>query len=64
MLVLSRRRNEKLVIVTPKGEELVVCVIDVRGDRVKLGVEAPADHAIHREEIMQAIQAEQSGQPA
>lgn len=63
MLVLSRKRNEKIVIVTPSGEEIVVGVIEVRGDRVRLGMEAPRDHSIHREEVMQAIRAEQSAQP-
>jgi carbon storage regulator len=47
MLVLSRKRGERIVI----GEHVTVTVLDVRGDRVKLGFAAPAEMPIHREEI-------------
>jgi carbon storage regulator len=60
MLVLSRKRNEKIVVMTPNGEEIVFCVLEIRADRVRIGVEAPKDHAIHREEIIQAIRAEKT----
>ena len=47
MLVLSRKRGEGIVI----GEHVTVTVLEVRGDRVKLGFIAPAETPIHREEI-------------
>lgn len=54
MLVLSRRLGESIVI----GNEVVVRVIEVRGDQVKLGIEAPRSVQIHREEIYLELQAE------
>lgn len=51
MLVLSRKKNEKVII----GENIEVRVIDVRGDRVKLGFVGPADVPIHREEVFRRI---------
>lgn len=51
MLVLSRKKNESIVI----GENVVVTVIEIRGDKVRLGIEAPKDVAVHRKEIMEAI---------
>jgi carbon storage regulator len=57
MLVLSRKRNEQIVI----GENIVVTVVDVRGDKVRLGVDAPQDVPIHRHEIHDAIQKESGG---
>lgn len=54
MLVLSRYRDESIVI-TAGDERIVVTVIDVRGDKVRLGVDA-ADHvAVNRDEIQQSI---------
>ncbi len=64
MLVLSRKRGENVVVVTPSGEQITICVIEIRGDRARMGFEAPKEYAIHREELMQAIHAEQSAQPA
>jgi len=54
MLVLSRKVNEKIVI----GEEITVTVVSIRGDKVRLGVEAAADIPIHRAEIHEAIEQE------
>jgi carbon storage regulator len=51
MLVLSRKRGEGIVI----AENVTVRILDVRGDRVKLGFVAPAETPIHREEIHQKI---------
>ena len=56
MLVLSRKRNESVVI----NENIVVTVVEVRGDRVRLGIQAPRDVPIHRSEILAAIQQEQA----
>lgn len=54
MLVLSRRRDEKIVI----GGGIVITIVEVRGDKVRLGIEAPADVPVHRSEVYEAIQRE------
>lgn len=51
MLVLSRYRDESIVI----GDDVVVTVVDVRGDRVRLGIQAPPHVSVHRREIYNAI---------
>lgn len=55
MLVLSRCRNEKILI----GDNIEVMIVDVRGDKVRLGIVAPEEVSIHREEVYLAIQQEQ-----
>lgn len=52
MLVLSRKKNESIVI----RDDITVTVIEIRGDKVRLGVEAPKDVPIHRNEVYEAIQ--------
>ncbi|MGI5830934.1 MAG: carbon storage regulator CsrA [Thermoguttaceae bacterium] len=52
MLVLSRKKNESIVI----NDNITVVVIEVRGDKVRLGIEAPKDVPVHRKEIYNAIQ--------
>ena len=54
MLVLSRHPDEKIHI----GENIVVTVVEVRGDRVRIGIEAPREVAVHRQEIFEAIRQE------
>ena len=54
MLVLSRKKDEKIVI----GDQITLMVIDIRGDKVRLGIEAPKDVAVHRQEVYEAIQKE------
>jgi carbon storage regulator len=54
MLILSRRVNEKIVI----GEDVVISVVEVRGDQVKLGIEAPRNVKVFRQEVFDAIQEE------
>jgi carbon storage regulator len=56
MLVLSRRRDESIMI----GEEITIKIVDVRGDKVRLGIDAPPSISVHREEVFQAIQDEQT----
>ena len=55
MLVLSRKKNESIVI----GGCITVTVVDIRGDKVRLGIDAPRDIPVHREEIAKAIEKEQ-----
>lgn len=56
MLVLSRKRDERIMI----GDEISLLVVDIRGDKVRLGIEAPSDVAVHRKEVYEAIQREQA----
>lgn len=54
MLVLSRHRDESIMI----GDEIVVTIVDIRGDKVRLGIEAPSHVPVHRQEVYEAIQRE------
>ena len=54
MLVLSRKKDEKIVI----GDSITLMVIEIRGDKVRLGIDAPRDVAVHREEVYEAIKRE------
>jgi carbon storage regulator len=56
MLVLSRRKNESIKI----GNDIEVTVVEVRGDKVRLGVEAPKNVSVHRREVLEAIQRERA----
>lgn len=52
MLVLNRKKNEQIII----NDEITVTVVEIRGDKVRLGVEAPASVPVHRREVWDAIQ--------
>ena len=52
MLVLSRKKNEKIRI----NDNITLVVVEIRGDKVRLGVEAPAEVPVHREEVWVEIQ--------
>ena len=56
MLVLSRKNNESIVI----NDQIVVTIVEICGNKVRLGIEAPKEVSIHREEVYQAIQNEQT----
>ncbi len=52
MLVLSRKKNESIVI----NDDVTIVVVEIRGDKVRLGVEAPKEVPVHRKEVYDAIQ--------
>ncbi len=54
MLVLSRRRDETIVI----GDDIEITIVDIRGEKVRIGIEAPAAICVHRKELREAIQRE------
>jgi len=54
MLVLSRQRDETIMI----GDEVEITVVDIRGDKVRLGISAPTSIAVHRKEVYEAIREE------
>jgi len=54
MLVLSRQRDESIMI----GDNIVITIVDIRGDKVRLGINAPAEIPVHRQEVYDAIQRE------
>ena len=54
MLVLSRHRDEEIVI----RDDIVIRIVEVRGDKVRLGINAPQDVPVHRREVYDAIQRE------
>lgn len=54
MLVLSRQRDETIMI----GDQVEITVVDIRGDKVRLGISAPTNIAVHRKEVYDAIRRE------
>lgn len=54
MLVLSRQRNQSIII----GDNIIITVVDIRGDKVRLGIEAPSEIPVHRKEVYDAIKRE------
>ncbi len=60
MLVLSRKRDESIVI----AGNITITVVDVRGDKVRLGISAPAEVPVHRKEVYEAIKRDEAAAPA
>jgi len=58
MLVLSRQKDESIMI----GDDVEITIVDVRGDKVRLGIAAPKEIPVHRREVYDAIQREKSEQ--
>ena len=54
MLVLSRQKDESIMI----GDDVEITIVDVRGDKVRLGITAPREVQVHRKEVYEAIQRE------
>lgn len=57
MLVLSRKKNESIRI----RDDVTITVIDIRGDKVRLGIDAPRDVPVHRSEVYEEIHREERG---
>ena len=54
MLVLSRQRDQTIMV----GDHIEITIVDIRGDKVRLGINAPAEIPVHRKEVYEAIQRE------
>jgi carbon storage regulator len=59
MLVLSRRKNESIVI----NDDIQIVVVEIRGDKVRLGIEMGPQHSVHRREVYEAIHRQASPTP-
>jgi len=60
MLVLSRQRDQSIMI----GDDIEITIVDVRGDKVRVGINAPRHVSVHRKEVYEAIRRENEGEPA
>ena len=60
MLVLSRKKNESIVI----NNDITIVVVEIRGDKVRLGVEAPKEVPVHRREVYDAIKRNEAAENA
>ncbi len=58
MLVLSRMKDESIII----GDDIEIVIVDIRGDKVRLGINAPREISVHRKEIYETIQREKKEQ--
>jgi carbon storage regulator len=56
MLVLSRKKDERIVI----DGNITIVIVEIRGDKVRIGVEAPPDVSVHRQEVFDAIKRDQA----
>lgn len=56
MLVLSRQKDESIMV----GDNVEITIVDVRGDKVRLGITAPREIAVHRKEVFEAIKREEA----
>jgi len=60
MLVLSRKKNESIVI----NNDITVTVVEIRGDKVRLGIVAPKEVPVHRQEVYDAIHGKEQTEPS
>lgn len=59
VLVLSRKKNESIVI----NNDIVITIVEIRGDKVRLGIVADKDTPVHRQEVYEAIHGHRPGEP-
>ena len=59
MLVLSRKKNESIII----NDNIRIVVVEIQGDKIRLGIEAPKDISVHRQEVYEAIKGKEDGKP-
>lgn len=59
MLVLSRKKNETIII----DDHITITVVEIRGDKVRLGIDAPKDVTVHRSEVYEAIREQKFREP-
>ena len=59
MLVLSRRKNESIMV----GEEVQIMIVGIHGDKIRVGITAPKSIPVHRREVYEAIQREKAEKP-
>ena len=57
MLVLSRHKDETIMI----GDDIELTIVDIRGDKVRVGIKAPSNIPVHRKEVYEAIRKENEG---
>lgn len=60
MLVLSRQKDESIMV----GDNVEITIVDIRGDKVRLGITAPRDIPVHRKEVFEAIKREEAEKKA
>ena len=60
MLVLSRERGQTIII----GDDIEITIVDIRGEKVRLGISAPPHISVHRKEVYDAIQREKAAESA
>ena len=57
MLVLSRHRDEEVIVVVPGTNDVIkFMIVDIRGDKVRVGIEAPKNYPVHRKEVLDRIE--------
>lgn len=62
MLVLSRKADESIIVRLPGGDIITFCVVEIRGDKVRIGITAPKEIAVHRQEVYNQIHGKEGGQ--
>lgn len=56
MLVLSRHHNQSIIATHPDGTKITFTIVDIRGDKVRIGITAPLNVSVHRQEVQESIE--------